>query len=241
MDSERSLSVILVEPLYPLNVGAVARLCKIFQAKHLILINPKCDHLSDQAKMAATHGGEYLKKAIILNSFEEAKDFCDVLAGFSSREGTSRNLIRTPWMLEDFAQHLSEISGSIGLVFGRESDGLRNDELSLCDFMVTIPINSPYNVLNLSHAVAIALYELHKKFGTPREFKFRVANDAEKERIIMMWNELVNELNLPERRKKSIRLSFKNLVGRAMISGREAHALIGALKEIKSQHLTLTK
>ncbi len=241
MDSERSLSIILVEPLYPLNVGAVARLCKIFQTNHLILINPKCDHLSDQAKMAATHGGEYLRNAIILDTFKETKDYCDVLAGFSSREGTSRNLIRTPWMLEDFAHHLSEISGNVGLVFGRESDGLRNDELSLCDFMVTIAINSPYNVLNLSHAVAIALYEIHKQVETPREFKFRVANDTEKDRIIMMWNQLVDELDLPDRRKKSIRLSFKNLVGRAMVSGREAHALIGALKEIRSQYLAVNK
>ncbi len=230
------INVVLVSPLYPINVGAVARLCKIFQVEHLILIEPKCDYLGEEARKAATHGVDYLEKAIVLDSFNGVKDYCDILAAFSSRDATGRNLIRTPWDLNEFAEKLSGIEGKIGLVFGRESDGLSNEEIMACDFMVTIPINSKYNVLNLSHAVSIALYQIHRATNIEIPFKYRIANEKEKERLLLMWNEMVDALDIQERMKRAIKLSFRNIVGRSLISAREAHSLIGGFKHIKNHY-----
>ena len=237
MSEETEINVVLVSPLYPLNIGAVARLCKIFQVKHLILVNPQCDYLSEEARKASTHGVDYLEKAIVVDSFDEVHDYCDVLAAFSSRDATARNLVRTPWGIEDFSIKLSQIKGRIGLVFGKESDGLSNEEILSCDFMVTIPINSPYNVLNLSHAVGIALYEIHKSLSGRKAFKYRVANEQEKAILLRMWDDMVDSLQIEDRMKRSIKLSFRNLLGRAMISAREAHSLIGGFKQIRKKIL----
>ncbi|MBU0461872.1 MAG: RNA methyltransferase, partial [Nanoarchaeota archaeon] len=40
------ISIVLLEPENPGNIGAVARSMKNFDFKRLILISPKCDHLA---------------------------------------------------------------------------------------------------------------------------------------------------------------------------------------------------
>lgn len=48
--------------------------------------------------------------------------------------------------------------GTLALVFGRESQGLSREETFACSQVVRIPLPGPMQSLNLSHAVAIALY-----------------------------------------------------------------------------------
>jgi len=44
-------------------------------------------------------------------------------------------------------------------VFGRESSGLTNEELALCNQLVHIPTNPDYSSLNIASAVQILAYE----------------------------------------------------------------------------------
>jgi tRNA/rRNA methyltransferase len=48
------------------------------------------------------------------------------------------------------------------LVFGREDQGLRNDELLQAGRLLRIGTGAAYASLNLSHAVAVVLHELHQ-------------------------------------------------------------------------------
>ena len=45
-------------------------------------------------------------------------------------------------------------------MFGRENNGLANDELQLCHFHVCIPANPEYSSLNLAAAVQTLCYEI---------------------------------------------------------------------------------
>lgn len=51
------------------------------------------------------------------------------------------------------------------LVFGRESTGLHQSELLHCDYTLKINLPGDYPILNLSHAVAIVLYEIQRLTG----------------------------------------------------------------------------
>ncbi|MCS7099108.1 MAG: hypothetical protein NZ925_02015, partial [Sulfolobales archaeon] len=51
-------------------------------------------------------------------------------------------------------------NSKIALVFGRESVGLTRSELAMCSLVSTLVTPSEYNVLNITHAVALYLYEL---------------------------------------------------------------------------------
>ena len=104
----------------------ILRICYCFK--------PQCDYKSEEALRASTHGRRYIDSIRVVDSLNELKQDFDLLAAFSAR-GSS---IRSPISLENFTS-LSEIndnSKSLGLVFGRESDGLTNDETTLCDFVV---------------------------------------------------------------------------------------------------------
>jgi len=57
---------------------------------------------------------------------------------------------------------LFQETGDIALVFGRESSGLTNEELALCNMTMTIPANPAYPVLNLAQAVMVVCYELRQ-------------------------------------------------------------------------------
>ena len=48
----------------------------------------------------------------------------------------------------------------VAIVFGRESSGLSNDELELCNSVVQIPTNKEFSSLNIASAVQIICYEI---------------------------------------------------------------------------------
>ena len=151
------ISVILVEPENPGNVGAVARIMKNFGFYDLRLVKP-CE-INEIAYARATHAKDILDNAKIFDSFEKAtKDLSMLIATTGKIRKISKHVIE-PWKIPKYE--------NIGIVFGRESIGLLNEEIEKCDLVVSIP-TSKYRVLNLSHAVGIILYEI---FKSRREFK----------------------------------------------------------------------
>jgi tRNA/rRNA methyltransferase len=56
----------------------------------------------------------------------------------------------------------AEADGTVGLVFGNEESGLTTAELAECSAAVTIPSAPAFPSLNLSHAVQIMTYVLHR-------------------------------------------------------------------------------
>jgi len=50
--------------------------------------------------------------------------------------------------------------GPVAVLYGTERTGLTNQELELCQYLVTIPANPHYSSLNLASAVQVLAYEL---------------------------------------------------------------------------------
>ena len=68
--------VVLVEPAGELNVGSVARLCANFGVQSLRLVNPQCDHQSEDAQRMAVHGRQMLERAKVHESLLSALADC---------------------------------------------------------------------------------------------------------------------------------------------------------------------
>ncbi|MCS7097284.1 MAG: RNA methyltransferase [Candidatus Methanomethylicia archaeon] len=231
---KKNIYVILVEPEYPANVGFVARCMMNFDFEHLILINPKCE--INEAYIYSAHARNILEKAVILREIDDLKDFLDFLIGTTSKAGHDYNVQRmaiTPKMLTNT---INDVYGNIGLMFGRESIGLKNEELRLCDLIVTIPASRKYAALNLSHAVAIILYEIFLSNGNLQgKVGFREASLVEKEKLQEYFDKILDVLNYPIHRKERASIVFKRIIGRSFISGREAFIIMGALRRILLQ------
>ena len=119
------------------------------------------------------------------------------------------------------------------MIFGRESNGLTNKEVEECDFVVAIPSSKKYSALNLSHAVAILLYELAKsKEHISSHIVF--ASKAEKDQLMKLLKIALKkmEFTTPEKRQTQVKV-WKRMLGKSFVTKREAYALMGFFKKIK--------
>lgn len=163
------LSVTLVGPEYPINVGYTARLVKNFGLTRLYLIDPRFDRRV--ALVYAAHGANILERAEIID-FDELRRRHDLLVGTTAVPASRRaNINRLSLPPDEIARYVS-MSRSTSLVFGRDTTGLKNEELARCDLVTTLTTGTRYRTLNVSHSVAILLYLVSR----PRAKKARVPN-----------------------------------------------------------------
>ena len=124
-------------------------------------------------------------------------------------------------------------SNKIAILFGREGNGLTNKEIGECDICVSIPTDPTYPIMNISHAAAIIFYELFKNKHDYGVKGLEESSELEKEYLLKDMSDLINSLDIPDHKKKNGLKSFKNIINRAFITGREAHTLKGILRRLK--------
>lgn len=228
--------VILVEPHYGGNIGFIARAMKNFGIKELALVQPIADHLDSEAKSRAMHAREILEEAKIFDSLQEALKEADI--GIATTAISSSNKIfRSTLPVKEFAEKYACFEGRIGLVFGRETNGLRNEEIEQCDLCVKIPSNKAYPTLNLSHSAAILFHELFqakKEKNKKKEGKEKYAGRDLRNKLNSIYSELINNSG-KLRNKKSCKTSFSSLISRTPLTDKEAKNLIAVLKEIRRE------
>lgn len=162
------IRVVLVEPTHPGNIGAVARALKTMGLARLVLVNPKKFPHYEANKRAA--GAEsVLDSARVVDTVSEAVADCSLILGTSVRDR------EVSWPTFDpresairVSEHLSNENEQVAILFGRESSGLTNFEMDLCQSQIRIPANDEYSSLNLASAVQIIAYEL-RVHCLPRE------------------------------------------------------------------------
>lgn len=153
------IRVVLVEPEGRINFGQVLRLCKNFSVWEICVVNPKFDIQDKEVIEFAAGGAELVKNVRVVDNLTKCLEDTDFSICTTSIAGASEDPLRQA--IAPKAVSLIVPEGSkVALVFGRESVGLTRSELAACSLVSTLVTPSDYNVLNLSHAVALYLYEL---------------------------------------------------------------------------------
>jgi TrmH family RNA methyltransferase len=218
--------VVLVEPKIAGNIGAVARAMKNFEVDKLVLVNP-CE-IGEDAVKRAKWGKDVLYSAETVESLDQALSSADFVIGSSSVDTESeKKFARISAGPRESLEKVADLGGTVALLFGREDYGLLADELAKCDLLVRIPANEEYPVLNVSHAVAVILYEVHLSGVVGKEM--REASGKEKELLHDRFGELLDVTNYPEHKKNRTKVMFRRMMGRAVPSKWEYHALMGVL------------
>jgi len=223
------ITIVLVEPRNSGNLGAVARAMANFGFEKLVLVNPKCNPMSKTAKNRAKWAQDVLKKADVTRDFGYLKRFSTLIAT-TGKLGTDYNIPRSPITPENLSKIAQK---NTAIVFGRENTGLTNEEINLCDFVVTIPASKKYPVMNLSHAVAVVLYELAKnRENISSHIVF--AAKKEKQQLMKMLNKALDRMDFATKEKKNTQIKvWKRMIGKSFLTKREAFALMGFLRKIK--------
>ncbi len=227
-----NIYIVFVECETSGNVGFLARTMANFGLKNLALINP-CK-LKDDAYYQAMHAKNIVEDAIICDKLSDfIKDYnIDFIVGSTGMPGGSYSLSRIPISPDELGSKLDS-NRKIAILFGREGDGLNNKEIDLCDMIVSIPTDSDYPIMNITHAAAILFYEIFKnRYEYPVEGYIEGTN-IEKEHLIQEFEELTNTLEIPKHKKNNGVKVFKNIINRSFITGREIHTLIGILRRLK--------
>ncbi len=228
-DKSLNVRIVLVEPGSEGNVGSVCRAMKNFGFNDLWLVRP-C-RLGDFAKAMASHARDVLEEVITVDTLDEALQGCDLVVGTTGKPGEStRQHLRVPCFTpSELRTMLEDKSGRVAIIFGREDHGLSVEELARCDVVISIPASDEYPILNISHAVAIVLYEIAGIEGG----EFPLARAEMLDMLYRHFESLLTQINHPEHKRDKTLLMFRRIIGRAMITNREYYSLMGVLRDIE--------
>ena len=220
----RGVSVTLVEPKGPVNVGHVARLVQNFGAEKLYLVEPKVD--LSVAAIYASHASEVLDEAIV-TSFRRVREENELLVATTAvRASKKSNVIRRS-VGPDRLNRLLSSSRSSSLVFGRDTTGLTNREIEACDVTATIDTAPGYRALNIGHAAAIILYLASHRGGKNRAVQGRNAREI----FARSFYELAVASNLPTHKTKNIYEVGKRVAASSSMTDAQLNLLTGVFRK----------
>lgn len=217
------LTVTLVGSEYPINVGHVARLLKNFGVKKLYLVEPRVD--LNIASIYASHGAEVVKNAETIG-FHDLRKRHELLVATTAIRATKRaNVARAVTPLKDVVKY-ARAAESVSLVFGRDTTGLRNDELTGCDMVTTIDTGTEYRTMNVSHAVAVMLYLLSREERPGLRLRAPQIRDA----FAGYLYDLALASGLHSRRAERLREMSTKIALRSGLSDKELAVLVGLIR-----------
>src|SRR5262245_34790695 len=231
--------VVLVRPHYAGNLGAVARVMRNFGLTQLTLVAPFADLRSEEARRLATHGEPVLDSAVVVQTLDEAVADCRLVVATSANvEGVYRthNYGRPDEVLPDVVAALDD--GPCALVFGPEPSGLSNAEVARCHGLIRILTDPACPSLNLSHAVAICLYELRRLWLNGRGVADRptqkIAPFEAQERMFEGLRGALEAVHfLWGTKADSLMHAVRHLIARAKPSPNEVRILFGLARQLR--------
>lgn len=227
-------AVVVVDAQTPGNVGTIARAMKNFGFTDLLLVDPPELDPEGEAYGYAGQAREDVLPNASVTTLEAVRNRYHTVGFTATTNEDASSHVRYPFKTpSELETSLSERTGQVALVFGREPTGLHNDELADLDEICSIPANPAYPVLNLGQAATIALYELRTLTLTESQLPDRSeswATPAEIERFHDHAEQFLETIgHPPEKRAKTSRL-IRRVIGRAHPTGRELETLRGVMR-----------
>jgi TrmH family RNA methyltransferase len=206
------IHIVLVEPKYDGNIGSTARAMKNFGFENLVLINP-CEIGLECQKMAM-HAEDIVKSAMTFSDLNEFLKNIQVVVGTTGILNLNEKAhIRNPISPKELSEKLSSKNESTAILLGREDFGLTNNELALCDLVVSIPTSKNYPVMNISHAAAVIMYEL--SLCEFKVSKARGMTKQEKEKFFEIFDKLLLTIDYPDYKYENTKIILMGILNKA--------------------------
>ncbi len=222
--------LVLVAPQDIVNIASAVRIARNFGIERMRLVNPE---VFDPYRIEgiAHNTADFVERIEIVDTLEAALAETVFSAVLTGRERAAKRRTLRP---RNAAAELLGWSadGPVALVAGREDSGLTNAELDLCHALVTIPTNPAHSSLNLAQAVAVMAYELwlagtggDQPLKPPRK-RAAPATSAQLEQLFGDWERALWSIDFfKTRQSESVMRSFREMVFRSALDGREASLL----------------
>ena len=159
-------AIVLVEPQLGENIGTTARAMANFGLTDLRLVRPRDGWPNEHARKAASGADWILEGARVFDGAAAAvADLTHVYATTARPRGMVKPVITPEQAGEDMRARLAR-QETVGLLFGQERFGLRNEEVALAHEIVMAPVDPAFASLNIAQAVLLLAYEWFKGEAT---------------------------------------------------------------------------
>ena len=232
--------VILSRPTLSQNIGSCARAMLNFGLTEMRLIDPQANWLDKNARALSADADSVLENAKIFKTAEEA--FADLHAIYATT-ARPRDMIKEAVSPREAAQEVtSKISQGkkVGLLFGSEKCGLENEEIALCDKILTIPLNPDFSSINLAQAVILVTYEVYQasKDNPGRDPLWeRDDEEAPRGELVGFCEHLEKELENQgyfkvDHKRPLMERNLRNMFSRAKLTSQEVRTLRGVISSL---------
>jgi len=243
-DQDR-VAVVLVRARNPSNIGAAARAMHDLGFSRLRIVNEF--PVPFAAAKSAVDASSVLESALEFSNVADAIADCTLV--FGTTAVGERALEHPLQLLPEAAQNIlttlaSDPQSQIALLFGSEKTGLSNQELSHCNALLTIPMNTPstdrHLSMNLGQAVAVCLYALTTNPGAPHldsemwDSTEPQATSGDLERLTALLRDILETSGYTRRNPANSReTNLRRLVRRMALTASDAPVWTGILRQLQ--------
>jgi len=237
-------SIILSHPQLGENIGAAARAMANFGLTDLRLVKPRHGWPDAKATAMAAGAGKVVEEATVFTTLREALADLNLIYATTARERGITKDVLTPAEAARRLRAASSRGEKTAVLFGNERAGLDNDEISLCDCVITIP-TAHFASINLGQAVLLTAYEWFRASDvTPRARLEHgpLHRKPTRREMFDLFDHLERELKEsgflfpPEKREAMIR-AVRATIHRARLTYQEVQTLRGMLVALaKGKH-----
>lgn len=245
---EKGPAIILVHTQMGENIGMAARAMLNCGLTDLRLVAPRDGWPSEIAQRASSGALAVIENARLYETLADAVADCTFVVATTSRTRDMVKPVLTPDTAADAilqADRMAQSSVS-ALVFGAERTGLENDDLTLCDALLSIPLNPEYMSLNIAQAVLLTSYTWYQQMlaandkAVPDQLAVQdsdLANKQETEYLLQHLQDALDEsgfFTAPDLRSTVLR-NLRNTFQRMRLSRQETHTFHGIIKSLRGK------
>jgi len=232
-DTFQNIAVVLVDIYNGGNIGSVARAMKNMGLSRLKLVNP-FRYMDEECRAMARGAVDLLSASRVFLSLDEALAGENVVIGTTSgRDRREESTVKTP---RDIIPSILRYASSqrVALVFGPERRGLSDAQLARCQYVVSIPTDKEFPVLNLAQSVMIIAYEIFTSNNTEiRPVVSQLASDDKREQMFRQMEQVLVEVGfLSTRNPSHIMRAFRRVLERSSLTPRDVQIFRGAMSQL---------
>ncbi len=238
-------AVILVEPQLGENIGTAARAMANFGLRDLRIVNPRDGWPSESARRAASRADHVFNRIRLFDTVEEAIADLGYLVATTARPREIVKEVHGPAAASLILRRHAAAGVGTGMLFGRERIGLTNEEISLADAIVTLPVDPEFASLNIAQAVLILGYEWRRSGLASEEegLRFQTPNPsrpATKEELVGLYEHLEGALEAvtffrPPEKKPVVVQTLRAMLSKASFTEQDIRTLRGVIAALENR------
>jgi tRNA/rRNA methyltransferase len=243
-------AIILVEPQLADNIGMVARAMANFGIEELRLVAPRDGWPNEKARIAASGATFVIEEAVAYPTFQSSlADLNWVCATTARQRDLAKPVLSPEQAVAEMLKRIGE-GQRVGIIFGRERNGLETSEIANADAIVMAPVDANFASLNLAQSVLLIAYEWIKQtdggsigrvttYETPLTLgeQTRGSLPATKEQLTGFFEHLESELDAqgflnPPHKRPTMVQNMRSMFSRMQATEQEVRTLRGMVKAL---------